>query len=103
MKKILPIMIFILIPCMIFAKDIEIRFWYSSGFNAKQVIEEMVREYNRMQSGVKITPVFQGLYQEMEIKMRAAAVSGQLPDVAQEKFEFMDLYIEEGIIKPIDD
>jgi sn-glycerol 3-phosphate transport system substrate-binding protein len=87
----------------VIAKSIELSFWFSSGFNAKQCIEEMVNVYNNLQSKVKVKPVFQGLYQEMEIKMLAAAVTRQLPDVAQEKFEYMDLYIEEGLIEPIDD
>jgi maltose-binding protein MalE len=53
--------------------------------------------------GVKVNVVFQGLYEQMETKLLAAALVGQLPDVVQEKFEYMDLYIEEGLILPIDD
>ena len=63
---------------------------------------EMVDEYNSIQSDVKINAVFQGLYEEMEIKMLTAAVTRQLPDVAQEKFEYLNLYIDEGLLKPID-
>jgi len=63
----------------------------------------MVDEYNNLHIGVKVNAVFQGLYEEMETKLLAAAVVGQLPDVVQEKFEYMDLYIEEGLLPPIDD
>jgi ABC-type glycerol-3-phosphate transport system substrate-binding protein len=84
------------------AKRIELSFWFSSGFNAKLCIEEMVDEYNNIQSDVKVKAAFQGLYEEMEMKMLTAAVTRQLPDVAQEKFEYLDLYIDEGLIKPID-
>ena len=103
MKIIISFMLFLFISNTVIAKSIELSFWFSSGFNAKQCIEEMVNVYNNLQSKVKVKPVFQGLYQEMEIKMLAAAVTRQLPDVAQEKFEYMDLYIEEGLIEPIDD
>ena len=44
---------------------------------------EMVDEYNSIQPDVKINAVFQGLYEEMEIKMLTAAVARQLPDVAR--------------------
>lgn len=91
---------FIANPLM--AKKIELSFWFSSGFNAKECIEEMVDEYNSIQSDVVVTAVFQGLYEEMEMKMLTAAVARQLPDVAQEKFEYLDLYIDEGLITPID-
>lgn len=103
MKKISPILIFLLISYSASAQKIEINFWFSSVLNAKQFIEERVAEYNSIQSLVKVKAVWQGLYQEMEIKMLAAAVTGQLPDLAQEKFEYLDLYIEEGLIEPIDD
>jgi len=63
----------------------------------------MVDEYNNLHMGVKVNVVFQGLYEQMETKLLAAALVGQLPDVVQEKFEYMDLYIEEGLILPIDD
>ncbi|KPJ89064.1 MAG: hypothetical protein AMS17_03380 [Spirochaetes bacterium DG_61] len=103
MKKILLLIIFLFVSASIIAKNIELTFWFSSGFNAKECIEEMTNEYNSLQSSVKVKSVFQGLYEEMETKMRTAAVIRQLPDIAQEKFEYMDLYIEEGLIEPIDD
>ncbi len=103
MKKLLLIIFFILISNITIAKNIELSFWFSSGFNAKECVEEMVNEYNSIRSGVKVKAVFQGLYAEMETKMLAAAITGRLPNVAQEKFEYMDLYIDEGLIKQIDD
>ncbi len=102
MKKILLILCFFLITTEIFAKKNEINFWYSQGFHVKQIIEEMVNEYNSTHPNVKINAVFQGLYRDMEVKLLAAAVARQLPEIAQEQFEFMDLYIDEGLIEPID-
>jgi sn-glycerol 3-phosphate transport system substrate-binding protein len=101
MKKLLLIIIFVLISNTIIAKNIELSFWFSSGFNAKECIEEMVDEYNNLYIGVKVNAVFQGSYEQMETKLLTAAVVGQLPDVVQEKFEYMDLYKEEGLIPPI--
>jgi ABC-type glycerol-3-phosphate transport system substrate-binding protein len=102
MKKINLLLIFIVIANPLWAKKTELSFWFSSGFNAKECIEAMVDEYNRIQPDVKINAVFQGLYEEMEVKMLAAAVTQQLPDIAQEKFEYLDLYIDEGLLTPID-
>jgi ABC-type glycerol-3-phosphate transport system substrate-binding protein len=102
MKKIYPILMFLLITSPLWAKRTELSFWFSSGFNAKECIETMVDEYNRVQSEVYINAGFQGLYEEMEVKIVAAAVTRQLPDIAQEKFEYLDLYIDEGLLEPID-
>ena len=102
MKKICMALMFIFLANITMAKRIELNFWFSSGFNAKECIMEMVDEYNSIQADVKINAVFQGLYEEMEIKMLMAAVTRQLPDVAQEKFEYLNLYIDEGLLKPID-
>jgi len=101
MKKLCIALIFMFLTNIGFAKKIELSFWFSSGFNAKECIMQMVDEYNSFQSNIKVKAVFQGLYEEMEVKMLTAAVTRQLPDVAQEKFEYLDLYIDEGLLLPI--
>ncbi|RKY00186.1 MAG: hypothetical protein DRP54_05955 [Spirochaetes bacterium] len=97
------VILLLLLPISIFAKEIELTFWHSLGFHVKQLVEDMVEEYNRSTPGVKVNPVFQGLYEEMQVKMMASAVTRQLPDVAQVQFEYMDAYIDNGIVAPIDD
>ncbi|UCB44952.1 MAG: ABC transporter substrate-binding protein [Spirochaetota bacterium] len=102
MKKILMLLIFTLISSSLLAKKIEINFWHGQGFHVKQIIEDMVSEYNSLHPDVQVNAVFQGLYQDMEVKLLAAAVTRQLPEVALEQLEYIDLYIEEGLIEPID-
>ena len=102
MRKILLILIFFLAATTIYAKKIEISFWHSLGFHIKELIEEMADEYNKAHSNVRIKPVFQGLFEDMQVKMLTAAVTHQLPDVAQVQIEYMDVYIENGLIEPID-
>jgi sn-glycerol 3-phosphate transport system substrate-binding protein len=80
----------------------EIEFWHSMGLNAKAVVEDMVEEYNRTREDVRVRPVFQGSYDTMEGKLLEAAKTGGLPTVAQEQFEFMGNYIDEGLLRPID-
>ncbi|KPJ86997.1 MAG: hypothetical protein AMS17_09950 [Spirochaetes bacterium DG_61] len=102
MKKILLVAAFLGAFTPLYAKKIEISFWHSLGFHVKEIIEEMAEEYSRENPGVEINPVFQGLFEEMQVKMLAAAVARQLPDVAQVQIEYLDPYVENGIIEPID-
>lgn len=104
MKKLIFIVLFFLVCSTLFArKDLEISFWHSLGFHVKEIIDEMANEYNREHKGVKINPVFQGLYEEMHVKMVAAAVTRQLPEVAQVQFEYLDSYVDNNLLSPIDD
>jgi len=80
----------------------EIEFWHNLGYQAKGIVDVMVQEYNRTHPGVNVKAVFQGQYEEMELKILAAAVGRRLPAVVQEQFEFMGKYIEEGILEPCD-
>jgi sn-glycerol 3-phosphate transport system substrate-binding protein len=102
MKKIILVCVFILAASHIYAKKIEISFWHSLGFHVKELIEQMAEEYNNDHPKVAVNPVFQGLYEEMQVKMLAAAVTRQLPDVAQVQIEYLDPYIENGILDHID-
>jgi len=103
MKKILLTTIFILVSTVLFARNIEITFWHSLGFHVKEIIEDVADEYNKTHPGIKINPVFQGLFEDMQMKMLASAVTHNLPDVAQVQIEYLDPYIENGLINPIDD
>ncbi len=104
MKKLLFIMLFFMVCSTLSAKkDMEISFWHSLGFQVKEIINEMADEYNREHRGIKINPVFQGLYQDMQVKMVAAAVTRQLPDIAQVQFEYLDSYVDNNLLSPIDD
>ncbi|MBN2323639.1 MAG: ABC transporter substrate-binding protein [Spirochaetes bacterium] len=102
MRTLFFVLAFIVVSSPLFARSEKISFWHGQGFHAKRIIEELVNEYNRSQSDVHVDAVFQGLYQDMEVKMLAAAVTRQLPEVALEQIEYIDLYIKEGLIPPID-
>jgi sn-glycerol 3-phosphate transport system substrate-binding protein len=103
MKKYLLVILFFLATTSVFAKKIEITFWHSLGFHVKELIEEMVEEYNDANPGVEVEPVFQGLYEEMQVKMMTAAVTRQLPELAQVQYEYLDAYVDNHILEPIDD
>jgi len=102
-KKVLPALCLIALvsAAPAFPKKIEITFWHSLGFHVKAMIDEMAAEYNKSHPEVQINPVFQGSYDEMQVKMLASAVTRQLPDIAQVQFEFLESYIANGLIEPI--
>ena len=102
MRKLCYILVFIVITSSLFARSERISFWHGQGFHAKRIIDELTDEYNETHSDVHVDAVFQGLYQDMEVKMLAAAVTRQLPEVALEQIEYIDLYVDEGLIQPID-
>ncbi len=102
MKKILIALLFVLVSTSVFAKKIDIVFWHSLGFHIKDVVDDMVEEYNETHSGVEVDAVFQGLYEELQVKMMTSAVTRQLPEVSQVQFEYLETYIENGLVEPID-
>ena len=101
MIKIVTILFAIMVANPLFARKIELTFWHSLGFHLKQIVENMADEYNETHRGVKVTPVFQGLFEDMQVKMLASAVTHQLPDIAQVQLEYLEPYIVNGIIDPI--
>ncbi|KPJ84547.1 MAG: hypothetical protein AMS17_16155, partial [Spirochaetes bacterium DG_61] len=102
MKKLVIAVVLLLVSTSVFAKKIEISYWHSLGFHVKELVEDMVKEYNDANPDVEVEAVFQGLYEEMQVKMMTAAVTRQLPDVAQVQYEYIDIYVLNGILEPID-
>jgi sn-glycerol 3-phosphate transport system substrate-binding protein len=101
MKRFILSLLFLLVATSLFAKKIEIRFWHILGYHVKAVIEEMIDEYNHTHTNVYVKPDFQGFFEEAQVKMLTAAITRQLPDVAQIPFEFLQSYVENGFIEPI--
>lgn len=101
MRKILLLVFFFLVSTTLFAKKLEISFWHSLGFHVKELIDGMAEEYNENHPDVKVNPVFQGLFEDLQVKMLAAAVTKQLPDVAQVQFEYLEPYIANGLVEPL--
>jgi sn-glycerol 3-phosphate transport system substrate-binding protein len=102
LKNSLAVALFFLVAASASARKTEIRFWHILGYHVKPLIEEMVDEYNRAHPDVSVKSDFQGYFEDAQVKMLAAAVTGQLPEVAQVPVEFLQQYIENGLIAPID-
>jgi sn-glycerol 3-phosphate transport system substrate-binding protein len=107
MRKLIPfitaILVFTCTATGLFARrDLEITFWHALGFHIKEMIEDMAQQYSRENQGVTINPVFQGLPDEMQVKMVAAAVTRQLPDLAQVQFEYLSYFVDNRVVEPIE-
>jgi sn-glycerol 3-phosphate transport system substrate-binding protein len=100
-KTILAAALFVLAASPLFAKKTEITFWHSLGFHVKELIEQMSDEFNKTHPDVQVNPIFQGLYDEMQVKMLASAVTRQLPDVAQVQVEFLEPYLANNLVEPL--
>jgi sn-glycerol 3-phosphate transport system substrate-binding protein len=94
---------FLMVSTVTAAKKLEISFWHSLGFHAKKVIEEMTDEYNRGRGDIQVNSIYQGSFDELQVKMLTVAVTRQLPDLAQVQLEFMESFIHNELIEPIED
>jgi sn-glycerol 3-phosphate transport system substrate-binding protein len=103
MKWILYLFIFASVSTSLCARKLTISFWHILGYHAKPVIEEMVDEYNETHSDVVVKADFQGFFEDAQVKLLTSAISKSLPDVAQVPVEFLQTYIDNGIIKPVHD
>jgi sn-glycerol 3-phosphate transport system substrate-binding protein len=103
MKRILIALLFLFITTTLFAKKQTITFWHILGYHAKPVLDGMVDEYNRTNPGVQVKPDFQGFFEDAQVKMLTAAVSKSLPDLAQVPFEFLQVYVQNGLIEPMNE
>jgi len=103
MKKLLFLILFLIVATSLFAKKIEIRFWHILGYHVKPVIEEMINEYNATHKEITVKADFQGFFEDAQVKMLTAAITNQLPEVAQVPIEFLQAYIDNGFIDPINE
>lgn len=103
MKWILYIFLFMCVASSIFAKKMTISFWHILGYHAKPVLKEMVEEYNESQRDVVVKPDFQGFFEDAQVKLLTSAISKNLPELAQIPVEFLQPYIDNGFIRPIND
>ncbi len=84
-------------------KPVEIVFWHSMSVYQENALENMIEEYNKIQNDVRVTGIFQGLYNDVRIKLLNSSKSGNLPDIAQVAVEYLDPFIQEGLIEPLND
>jgi sn-glycerol 3-phosphate transport system substrate-binding protein len=102
-KPILIMLLLLFTTSPLFAKKLPIGFWHILGYHAKPVLDEMIDEYNRVHSDVEVKPDFQGFFEDAQVKMLTAALSKSLPEVAQIPFEFLQIYVDNGLIAPMNE
>ncbi len=84
-------------------KPVELTFWHSMSIYQGNTLENLVQEYNKSSERVRINSTFQGLYDEMKMKLINASKSNNLPDIAQVAIEYLDVFTRDGAIEPLTD
>jgi sn-glycerol 3-phosphate transport system substrate-binding protein len=84
-------------------KEVELTFWHSMSIYQGGALEDLVDEYNRTHDDVRINLIFQGLYNETKTKLINAIKTGDIPDLAQVSIEYLDVFVADGKIEPIND
>lgn len=84
-------------------KPVELTFWHSMSIYQGNTLENLVQEYNKSSERVRINSTFQGLYDEMKMKLINASKSNNLPDIAQVAIEYLDVFTHDGAIEPLTD
>lgn len=78
---------------------VTVPFWYSAG---EEVILTLAERFEAENPGVDIQPVNVGNYNDMIVRLQAAAVSGDVPALAQIEITRYGLFAEAGALEQID-
>ena len=84
-------------------KKVELTFWHSMSIYQGGALENLVDEYNRGHEDVHINLIFQGLYNETKTKLVNAIKTGDIPDLSQVSIEYLDIFVADGKIEPLND
>ena len=84
-------------------RSVELTFWHSMSIYQGDTLEQLVEEYNNNNEDIQVRLIFQGLYDDMKIKLINAVKTGDLPDVSQVAIEYLDVFIDDNRIEPITD
>ena len=85
------------------ANKIKLTFWHSMGTYQGRIVDQLIRDFNKASApNVEVKGIFQGFYDDIMIKIIAAAASNDLPDISQISVERLDLFIKNGLVSPID-
>ncbi len=84
-------------------EPVELTFWHSMSIYQGGALESLVDEYNRTHSDIQIKLIFQGLYNETKTKLINALRTGDIPDISQVAIEYLDVFIADEKIEPIND
>lgn len=80
------------------AAEVKVPFWYSAG---EKVILTLVERFEAANPGIDIEPVNVGNYGDAVVRLQAAAVSGDVPALAQIEITRYGLFAEAGALEDI--
>lgn len=80
---------------------VNINFWYAMSGKAGETIEELVRRFNESQTGIVVTPTYQGSYDDAINKLKAGLQSKDVPAVVQIYDIGTRLLIDLDVVTPV--
>ena len=81
---------------------LEITFWHTQSSKNADVLKEIISNFNRENSDVKITAQYTGGYTDLYRKMRASVSGGNMPDLAVAYESMVAEYASAGVVEPLD-
>ena len=80
---------------------VNITFWHSETASGEDNLVKLVDRFNASQNEVKVEPIYQGIDQDLTLKLIAGMPSGNVPAVAYMSEPFTRPMIDSGEIVPI--
>ncbi len=84
-------------------KTIEITFYHSMGANLKGILEDYIKEFNKLFPNIKVTNTSQGRYDGVRDKIEKEIIAGTQPNIAYCYPDHVALYNNANAVLPLND
>lgn len=83
-------------------EPIEIEWWHSLESQYNDLIEEVIEKFNASGTNVKVTPVYQGSYSDLNEKLIAAQAANAMPAITVANTPYVAEYGDSGLCEVLD-
>ncbi len=74
-----------------------VTFWHTNGYANQQVLNDIIREFNKTYPNIKVEHSAQGSYVDLRQKILKSMLNGQTPTIAQARPDDISLFIERKV------
>jgi multiple sugar transport system substrate-binding protein len=85
------------------AKAVELQFWTAQSGPQDEALKKLAAQFTQQNPNIKVTPIYQGNYNDLFKKVTAAIAAGSPPDLAIAYQNDTANYIKSGAVIPLDD
>lgn len=79
---------------------IEVSFWHAMAGKHAEVINEFVRDFQALHPQIKVSPIYQGAYDQLSQKLIASLTAGKAPTMAQMYESWATRFIRRDLLEP---